>query len=513
MPTLDASSLDSLIMGSYGGSNFKLFRQNQNGTWVADADAIRMLRIVYKAVENRGAELPIKKFLNVHVAKKNASSEFLSNFDDVSDDLAKHVRGVVDKLRVLVVENYATVGDNYVNDLKPLYVTLMDSCEKLLEIARGMNRATTQTLSATSTGSSNVLALHAAQNASPPPSTGGGGSAHKSANSKGTQRVYASLDDPIDIPSHYSQNMITAFKSVDEQRERLALLVANVKRPSDFYPSRFDKKNKPCWQNLTVGNCTCATTNNISHAKFGVYPVTIMNKILADEHFFENPSALKRLAQLCSMFVDLVESNLKTKSPTYSQAARQPASQPKTTTPALSGNTSVRKGMGHDNILIPLPALSPNATSVDPDEQTCKHCVYKHKKGQQGCYCEQEASQKLAEDNKKKYPSFYVCPGPSGDATRFHFNLRVFESARHTLAWGVRCGICPASAFGSVPSAPSQQTQLNSTSLDANTHAIIENQIKDSVREIKEYCRTLSLAEAEFAQADGGTIYDPPPSN
>ena len=171
-------TLETNIMNSYGNS--KLFEQNSTGAWCVNSDTVKLLTIVETAVKKRGAQLPIRIFLNQNIAKNNRSSVLLSGADDVPEDLYSVIRAVVDKLRLHVTSNYANVGSNYEADLLPMYTELTKACETLLAKAISLNRATTPTSTLTNTGTTSVLALHALTTAG-----GGGGGMSGSASTGG----------------------------------------------------------------------------------------------------------------------------------------------------------------------------------------------------------------------------------------------------------------------------------------------------------------------------------------
>ena len=197
----------------------------------------------------------------------------------------------------------------------------------------------------------------------------------------------------------------------------------------------------------------------------------------------------------------------------YFQAAQRGAQrqQGHTTSPAATpqlfpGDVTTSSAQGRDNILIPLPAFSPSANSVDPDTSGCphKHCIWGHKSGQTACYCQMANNLKRANDHNDKHPKskIHVCGGPTDDPKKCHHNLRIIESARHALAWGVRCNLIPSNTFGAV-----QATQTPSN-LSFSSDAVL--MINDLAQDQMQYARELAQAEAAYGSAPARTAFAPP---
>ena len=518
MPDLNPLTLETNIMNSYG--NCKLFEQNSTGAWCVNSDTVKLLTIVETAVKKRGAQLPIRTFLNQNIAKNNRSSGLLSVADDVPEDFYSIIRPVVDKLRLHVTSNYVNVGSNYETDLLPMYTELTKACEALLAKANSLNRATTPTSTLTNTGTTSVLALHALTTAggrrggtNGSPSTGGNAAQQQDG---GPDTKYITLDIGMSAPVHYDHDMVAAFTLLDQKRLDLASMMKDnsINKPTDVYPIRFRQKTSPCWEFLTEGKCRHQIKSDAPHGSKGVSAITAMNKLLKDAHFYKTSATITRMVGFADTFNKNTQKRIDdSKGGSYSQAAQRGAQRqqghttlPPTPPAFFPGDMTPSSTQGRDNILFPLPAFSPSANSVDPDTSGCphKHCIWGHKSGQTDCYCQMPNNLKRVTDFNDKHPKskIHVCGGPTDDPKKCHHNLRIIESARHSLAWGVRCNLIPSNTFGAAQAA---QTPSN---LSFSSDAV--QMLNDLAQDQMQYAREIAQAEAAYGNAPAGTAFAPP---
>ena len=238
-----------------------------------------------------------------------------------------------------------------------------------------------------------------------------------------------------------------------------------------------------------------------------------MNKVLKDADFYTTSAMITRMVGFAETFNKNTQKKIDdSKGGSYFQAAqRGQRQQGHTTSPAATptlfpGDVTTSSTQGRDNILIPLPAFSPSANSVDPDTSGCphKHCIWGHKSGQTACYCQMTNNLKRANDYNDKHPNskIHVCGGPTDDPKQCHHNLRILESARHALAWGVRCNLIPSNTFGAV-----QATQTPSN-LSFSSDAV--QMLNDLAQDQMQYAREVAQAEAAYGSAPAGTAFAPP---